>query len=103
WLPDVAEQLPYGEQITLRHLLTHTSGIFNVVEHEAYYANIFAEIEVDEESGNVTLDCVQRDPNDTLAQYVYGKDALFEPGTAWHYSNSNYTLLGMIIEAAMDM
>lgn len=38
WLPEVAEQLPYGDQITLRHLLTHTSGLFNVVEHEAYYA-----------------------------------------------------------------
>ena len=31
WLPDVAEQLPYGDQITLRHLLSHTSGLFNVV------------------------------------------------------------------------
>ena len=36
WLPEVAEQLPYGDQITLRHLLTHTSGLFNIVEHEAY-------------------------------------------------------------------
>ena len=36
WLPDVAEQLPYGDQITLRHLLTHTSGLFNIVEHEDY-------------------------------------------------------------------
>ena len=36
WLPEVAEQLPYGDQITLRHLLAHTSGLFNVVEHESY-------------------------------------------------------------------
>ncbi len=103
WLPEVAEQLPYGEDITLRHLLTHTSGIFNIVEHEAYYADIFAEIVVDEESGNVSLECVERDPNDTLLRYVYGKDALFEPGTSWYYSNSNYTLLGMVIEAATEL
>ncbi|MBE2223474.1 MAG: beta-lactamase family protein [Anaerolineae bacterium] len=103
WLPEVAAQLPYGDQITLRHLLTHTSGLFNVVEHEAYYADIFTEMEVDEAAGSVTLPCVQRDPHDTLARYVYGQDALFEPGERWRYSNTNYTLLGMVIEAAAAM
>lgn len=102
WLPEVAEQLPYGDQITLRHLLTHTSGLFNIVEHEAYWADLFTEMETDEEAGSVTLSCVQRDPHDTLARYVYGKDANFEPGAQWRYSNSNYTLLGMVIEAAAD-
>ena len=103
WLPDVAEQLPYGDQITLRHLLTHTSGLFNVVEHEAYYADLFTEMVVDEATGNVTLACVQRDPHDTLARYVYGQEAQFAPGTQWRYSNTNYTLLGMVIEAAAEM
>ena len=51
----------------------------------------------------MTLDCVQRDPYDTLARYVYGKDANFEPGAQWRYSNTNYTLLGMVIEAATEM
>ena len=103
WLPEVAEQLPYGDQITLRHLLSHTSGLFNVVEHESYYADIFTEMVVDEATGSVTLDCVERDPHDTLARYVYGKEAQFEPGAQWRYSNSNYTLLGMIIEAAAEI
>ena len=103
WLPQVAEQLPNGDQITLRHLLTHTSGLFNVVEHEAYYTDLFTEMVVDEETGSVTLDCVQRDPHDTLVRYVYGKDAQFAPGAQWRYSNTNYTLLGMVIEAAAEM
>ena len=103
WLPEVADQLPYGDQITLRHLLTHTSGLFNVVEHEAYWADLFAEMQIDENTGAVTLPCVQRDPHDTLARYVYGKDANFEPGARWSYSNTNYTLLGMVIEAAADV
>ena len=103
WLPEVAEQMPYGDQITVRHLLTHTSGLFNVVEHEMYYADLFTTMVVDEATGNVTLDCVERDPNDTLARYVYGKEAQFEPGTQWRYSNTNYTLLGMIIETAAEM
>ncbi|MBK9121579.1 MAG: beta-lactamase family protein [Chloroflexi bacterium] len=103
WLPDVADQLPNGDQITLRHLLTHTSGLFNVVEHEAYWADIFTQAVIDEDTGILTLACVQRDPHDTLARYVYGKEANFEPGAGWHYSNTNYTLLGMVIETAADM
>ena len=103
WLPDVAEQLPYGDAITLRHLLTHTSGVFSIVEHEAYWADIFTEAEIDEGAGTVTLACVQQDPYDTLARYVYGQDAYFEPGAGWHYSNTNYTLLGMVIEKATAM
>jgi len=103
WLPEVADQVPYGDRITLRHLLAHTSGLFNVVEHEAYYPDLFAAIVVDEATGIPTLACAQRDPNDTLARYVYGKDAYFEPGTNWRYSNTNYTLLGMVIEAATGM
>jgi D-alanyl-D-alanine carboxypeptidase len=74
-----------------------------VVEHESYYADIFTEAEINEEAETVTLDCVQQDPHDTLARYVYGKDAQFEPGAQWRYSNTNYTLLGMVIEAAAEM
>ncbi len=84
WLPDVADQLPYGDEITLRHLLTHTSGLFNIVEHEAYWADLFTEATIDEDTGVMKLDCVQRDPNDTLARYVYGQAANFEPGAGWH-------------------
>ncbi len=103
WLPDVAAQLPHGDEITLRHLLTHTSGLFNIVEHESYYLDIFTEMVFDEQTGNVTLDCVERDPNETLERYVYGKEALFAPGEQWYYSNTNYTLLGMVIEASAEM
>ena len=103
WLPEVAEQLPNGDQITLRHLLSHTSGLFNIVEHESYYADIFAGMVIDEESGDVALACIERDPHDTLARYVYGKDALFEPGARWSYSNTNYTLLGMVIEEVSSL
>jgi D-alanyl-D-alanine carboxypeptidase len=102
WLPEVADQLLYGDQITLRHLLTHTSGVFNIVESELYYSDLFAEAEIDPDAGSASLACVARDPHDTLARYVYGKDANFEPGAGWHYSNTNYALLGMVIETATD-
>jgi len=73
------------------------------VENEAYFTDLFTSITVDETTGNVSLDCNQQDPNDTLARYVYEQDALFEPGTSWYYSNTNYTLLGMVIETATEM
>lgn len=103
WLPEVADQLPYGDEITLRHLLSHTSGVFSYVENETYFTDLFMSITVDETTGNVSLACTQQDPNDTLATYVYVQDALFEPGTSWYYSNTNYTLLGMVIETVTDM
>lgn len=60
WLPEVAEQLPYGDEITVYQLLSHTA---NIVEHESYYADIFTEMVVDEDIGIVTLDWVQHNPN----------------------------------------
>lgn len=103
WLPEVADQLPYGDQITLRHLLSHTSGVFSYVENEAYFTDLFMNITIDETTGNVSLACTQQDPNETLTTYVYGQDALFEPGTSWYYSNTNYTLLGMVIETVTEV
>lgn len=38
-----------------------------------------------------------------IAEAIAGQDTLFDfnPGTAWHYSNANYIVLGAAIEAAM--
>ncbi len=86
---------------SLAPLLTHTSGFFNIVGNERILRSFFR-ITINEETG-FSLDCVQRDPHDTLSRYVYGQDPLFPPGTQWHYSNSNYLLLGMVIEKAMGI
>lgn len=74
----------HGHDITVRHLLTHSSGITN-------YTRI-KRIMVDEPERELArhelLDLVQNEP---LA---------FEPGTKGDYSNTGYYLLGMIIEKA---
>ena len=81
WLP------PYpnvDSTITIRQLLNHTNGIFNLTEHPTIWSQVFgnpAQIWTLEES--VT--------NFTLAPY-------FDKGTAWHYSNTGYLLLRMIIK-----
>jgi D-alanyl-D-alanine carboxypeptidase len=72
-----------GREITLRHLLTHTSGIKSYTEVKR--------VMVDEPEREFThqemLDMVQNEP---LA---------FEPGTGFDYSNTGYYLLGMVIES----
>jgi D-alanyl-D-alanine carboxypeptidase len=71
---------PRGKQITLRHLLNHTSGIRDYTE--------------------VNLEALARErwTVPKFAQYIGGLGFDFDPGTQWHYSNSGYYLLGHIIE-----
>jgi predicted acyl esterase len=84
WLPGL---LPNGENITVRQLLNHTSGIFNFETHDEYY-------------GLVAIDLAKAwKPEETVA-LATSKEPYFEPGTGWMYSNTNYILLGMIVEAA---
>ncbi len=81
WLPDA----PDGNQVTLRQLLNHSSGIADYA-NEAFLAarpNSGDHFTADELLGF-------RDP----------KTLLFPPGTQARYSNSNYLLLGQVIEAA---
>jgi len=81
WLPDY----PRAGQMTLRHLLSHTSGIFNYFEHPAYNKLVFG-----------TNDARSWAPQEILDNFVSAP--YFEPGAGYHYSNTNFVLLGMVIE-----
>jgi len=72
---------PDGDRITLRHLLTHTSGIPNVNDLPEY------------EQASRT----HQTPEDLVAMFK-DKPLEFEPGADYRYSNSNYNLLAHIIE-----
>lgn len=74
-------EAPIDPRITVRQLLTHTSGI----------------------DGDVFTDTGRGD--DCVERYValLGEvDRLFEPGTAYSYCNAGYVLLGRIIEVLDD-
>jgi CubicO group peptidase (beta-lactamase class C family) len=76
----VPEFNPRGETITLRHLLTHTSGVARDWMPPA--TNLLAPA--------------------TRQQVMNGINAKpfdFTPGTMWSYSNSGYMLLGYAIES----
>jgi CubicO group peptidase (beta-lactamase class C family) len=78
YLPDYPK--PQGEKVTIRHLLTHTSGIPN-------YTGI---IDIRTDRKRYTLE--------QLVGTFSGKPLEFEPGTRWKYSNSGYVLLGAVLE-----
>lgn len=72
--------------LTIRHLLTHTSGL---VDYTA-----FADFEPTEMNPTTPQELVER---------FRGFPFSFTPGTLYHYCNSNYVLLGLIIERVSGM
>ncbi|MGH8241236.1 MAG: serine hydrolase domain-containing protein, partial [Steroidobacteraceae bacterium] len=63
--------------ITVRHLLTHTSGIPDYTPEDLDFRRDYTE--------------------DELAKAAYGLALEFEPGSRWSYSNTGYVLLGILI------
>jgi D-alanyl-D-alanine carboxypeptidase len=82
WLPEY----PNAENITLRQLLSHQSGLFNYFLHPDYNARVF-----NEPDHHWT-------PQEVLDEFVLEPKA--EPGARYYYSNTNFLLLGLVIEAA---
>ena len=75
-----------GDRITIRHLLGHTSGVRDLFGEDR---SLIAALMSDPER--------RWRPQEVLA---YVGAPYWEPGTGWAYSNSNYLLLGMVIERA---
>ncbi len=76
-------QFIYGNDITIEHLLTHTSGIYN-------YTN-----DIDENDSAIVSNPVSKY---VVLDIIFNKPLDFPPGTQFRYSNSGYYLLGLIIE-----
>jgi len=78
--------LPNGSSITVRQLLNHTSGLFDFVEDSAFQKAS-------------TSNPLKKWTQAQLLAYGTSHAPYFAPGTGWHYSNTNYIVLGLIIEA----
>jgi D-alanyl-D-alanine carboxypeptidase len=85
WLPG---KISNGSAITVRQLLNHTSGIFSFDSDPRVFAP-YAE-------GDLTRIF---DINEGV-RIADEHGPLFAPGSQLSYSNTNYVLLGMIVEAA---
>ena len=78
-------KMPHGNKITIRDLLRHQSGLYNYI-------------------GSPVISTSMRktpmrifSPQELLA-YSFEHGPLFEPGTQYDYSNTNYILAGLLIE-----
>jgi CubicO group peptidase (beta-lactamase class C family) len=74
FFPDAS---PAWRAITVRHLLTHTSGIPDYTDDKFDYRKDYTE--------------------DQLARFAYELPLEFPPGSRWNYSNTGYLLLGVIV------
>ncbi len=72
----------YGKEITIRHLLTHTSGLLD-------YEEVMP--------ANVTIPLSDRDVLYILCQQ---NKLEFPAGKKFHYSNTGYSFLALMVEAA---
>lgn len=77
----------HGHEITIRHLLTHTSGIKNLLEMKEF-----------------TVELKKKDfAPEELIEFFKFQPMDFRPGNKWKYSNSGYAILGHIIEILSGM
>ncbi|TCC29106.1 serine hydrolase domain-containing protein [Kribbella speibonae] len=88
WLPGVVAE---GRRITVHHLLQHTSGIENYTNTRPF-RTLYGTADQVLELRNRTWT-----PQELL-NFTAGLGLLFEPGTSWMYSNTNYILLGLVIQ-----
>lgn len=84
---EVVEKVENAKEATIRQLLNHTSGIYDLVQDQEYYLEVLDHPDKHRKA---------RD----LIKYVYNEDAAFETGEDVGYSNTNYLLLSMVIEDA---
>ncbi len=73
---------PEGDKITIHHLMSHTSGIFNYTNDVVFMTQHAHEPTTEK----VVVDLLKKRALD------------FASGTNWNYSNSGYMLLGYIIQ-----
>ncbi|MEO8406304.1 MAG: serine hydrolase, partial [Chitinophagaceae bacterium] len=76
--------LPFGDSVTIVQMLTHTSGIYNYTNDEAFMAT----------------EAVKPAASSKILALIRNHHLEFTPGIKFSYSNSNYYLLGLIIQKA---
>ncbi|WP_339794455.1 serine hydrolase domain-containing protein [uncultured Imperialibacter sp.] len=82
YIPEVADRIEFADRITLKMMLQHRSGILD-------YSS---EPEVTGETFDDYL---------SFAARIYDKPAVFEPNKKYRYSNTNYLLIGEIIDRTL--
>jgi D-alanyl-D-alanine carboxypeptidase len=100
YVPNTGQyDIPYKASITIRQLLSHTAGVFDVTNEEmpaacpAPYAdqNYLQYVTASDASH-------QFSPDELVSVNATCQSSYFVPGTGYHYSNTGYSILATIIE-----
>ena len=82
---DVLKDIANADLVTVRQLLNHQTGIFDVITDNGFYLSVL---------NNPSYHRTQTD----ILKFVRGKPAAFAPGMGPGYSNTNTLLLSMIMD-----
>jgi D-alanyl-D-alanine carboxypeptidase len=91
--------IPYKNKITIRELLDHRAGVFDITNSDipsgvnAPYAGQRYTDYIKDKDGDHTFTF-----EEMIGVVAANHLSYFEPGTAFHYSNTGYNLLAVIIE-----
>jgi D-alanyl-D-alanine carboxypeptidase len=89
YLPELKNKIKQIEQMTIRQLLANTSGMIDPPNQSfVYKAKIVLQPKRFSKKSSLKL----------LKKYVFHKKSQHKPGTAYHYSNAGYWVLGLLIE-----
>ncbi|MFF8449347.1 serine hydrolase domain-containing protein [Streptomyces leeuwenhoekii] len=94
WLPGMVRGNGHdGSRITLRHLLNHTSGVYNYTADEEFARTYFL-------ADGFLRHRYDTVPPERLVAVAMSHRPDFAPGASWKYSNTNYVLAGLVVEKA---
>jgi len=82
YLPELKDRIANADQITLRMMVQHRSGIPNYTDSYNYWSN-------------------PKETEQEKLALIFGLPANFEPGENYEYSNTNYLLLGRIMDKTL--
>jgi D-alanyl-D-alanine carboxypeptidase len=84
---DVLDKIKNADQCSIRDLLGHTSGIYDVISDNGFYLAVLN-------------NPAKKWKPEELLKFVNDKEAAFAYGSKASYSNTNFLLLGMLIDKA---
>lgn len=88
WLDeDVLKKVTNARGATIRQLMNHTTGIYDVITSNAFYLALLNQPD-------------KKWVPEELIKYAYGKEPRFELGKSCFYSNTNTLLLSMVVTRA---
>ena len=82
---DNIDKIENADKATIRQMLHHSSGIYNYIQNLKFQTASLNDLIKEWHSGD-------------LLKYAYNQKSYFDPGGDVRYSNTNYILLGLLIE-----